>query len=160
MNGLQNLPKSGRLKICNNNSGVGMKRIIISALFICFLCGNIKAGFNKIILVKNGKTAYKIVLHSNTGRWDSLAAAELKKYIKEISGADIFIISSSATMNENEIVFETDWSLKEDGFRIKTKGSKLIFTGGDKKGGIKCRLYLFGEIFKLQNVYCCSKCCS
>jgi len=121
-----------------------MERIIYLLLLSIGLTIVVSADTNKINLVKNGKSDYRIVLSSDAGKWDSLAAFELKKYIKEISGAELEITGTSNPQNSKEIIFGRDNSLKEDGFKIKTEGNKLFINGGARRGALNA-VYSFLE---------------
>lgn len=115
-------------------------------LFIFFLIvflqpamGNSK----KTNLIVNGKSGYKIVLSSGAQKWDSLAAKELRNYIKEISGADIPVVSSPSG---KDIVISIDNGIKKDGFAIKINGDAISITGGPGRGTLNA-VYSFLEKF-------------
>lgn len=113
-----------------------------------------------INLVSNNKTDYKIVLSSFASPWDSLAAAELQKYIEEISGARITIVDDSSPVHSNEIIIGKNKhsqhintsGINDDGFIIKTEKNKLHLLGINGKGSLNsvytllekylnCRMY-------------------
>lgn len=109
---------------------------------------------NKLHLVTNGKSDYKIVISSSASYWDSLSASELKKYIFEISGAIIPIFNDESPILQREIIIgknkhstNVDTSgIKYDGFIIKTENEKLYFIGGKRKGTLNA-IYTFLERF-------------
>ena len=129
-----------------------MKRILLFLLLAPALLIAAGKGNKKIILTKNGSSTYKIILASDAGHWDSLAAFELQKYISDISGARLEITDAMQNPETGAIFFKKDPSLKTDGFRIYTKGNKIYFTGGMRRGNLnavssflekylRCRMY-------------------
>jgi len=63
---------------------MSIKVIYKTLLFSIFVFANIHAQQDKINLVNNHKSKYKIIISGSASRWDSLAAAELKKYLQKI----------------------------------------------------------------------------
>ena len=99
-----------------------------------------------ISLVKNHSSKYKIVIPSQPTEVEKHSAEELQKYLLEISGTKVNIVSDSAPGTQYEIIIGRNSRLKKlgvninfdalalDGFTIKTVGDKLIIAGGSKKG--------------------------
>ena len=97
-----------------------------------------------LTLVNEGLSEYVIVRGENASPSEITAAAELQNYLKQISGAEIQIVTDATAAVEKEIVVgktnrETDGEfnreeLGTDGFIIKTKDSKLYLVGGEKRG--------------------------
>lgn len=121
-------------------------------LFLFFTLTFINAETDKPKLVADNKSDYKIVIASQTSHWDSLAATELQKYIKEISGVLIPVLNDLAPESEFEIVLgknnrskEIDTTgIRDDGFLIRTLNNKIYFYGGDGKGTLNA-IYSFLE---------------
>jgi len=103
-------------------------------------------GFNKMELVSNGQSQYRIVIREHASAVEQKAAAELQKYLQQMSGAVLPIVSDSTREAEFEILigntnrtdnlfpdFDFD-KLEDDGFRIRTIGKKLAILGGKRKG--------------------------
>lgn len=99
-----------------------------------------------LTLVDDGQSPYQIVLHYEPEA-DAVRAAEvLQYYIREISGAEIPIVSSDEPPLETEIVLgsnprffdlETNLnldSLRTDGYAIRTVGRRLVIVGGYGQG--------------------------
>lgn len=110
-------------------------------LVLIFICAASFAQSTNINLVSKGKSGYKIIFASSTSHWDSLAANQLQSYLKEISGAQIPIADDSLPLTEKEIIVGTNnhsinldlSSIREDdGFIIRTDGSKIYFAGKRK----------------------------
>ena len=135
-------------KLCLKNKqkqSVMIKKLyllfILSALFI-FSCQNRQ----RSKLVKNGKTAYQIIISDKANPNDLRAAKILQDYLQQISNANFVINSDTSQVSEYELLIgntnrkeckdiekERD-GLSEDGFLIRTLGTKLIFAGGTDKG--------------------------
>ena len=119
---------------------------------------------SELVLVDNHQSNYKIIVSSDAQETEKKAADELKKYLQEISGISLEIVSDSEPISDYEIlignsnrlktfVSQTDFdSLGKDGFIIKTIGEKIIIVGGEKKGTLygvytfledylNCRMY-------------------
>ncbi|MCK5456594.1 MAG: hypothetical protein KAI45_05650, partial [Melioribacteraceae bacterium] len=93
---------------------------------------------SELVLVDNHQSNYKIIVSSDAQETEKKAADELKKYLQEISGISLEIVSDSEPISDYEIlignsnrlktfVSQTDFdSLGKDGFIIKTIGEKII----------------------------------
>ncbi len=97
-----------------------------------------------LTLVNEGVSEYVIVRGENASPSEVTASTELQNYLKQISGAEIQIVTDSTAAVEKEIVvgktnreadgeFDRD-ELGDDGFVIKTNGKKLYLVGGEKRG--------------------------
>lgn len=95
-------------------------------------------------LVVDGVSEYVIVRGENASPSEVTAASELQAYIKQISGAELPIVTDSAepvvkeivvgkTNREKDGVFDRT-ELGEDGFVIKTEDGKLWLVGGEQRG--------------------------
>ncbi|MBN1560030.1 DUF4838 domain-containing protein, partial [candidate division KSB1 bacterium] len=100
---------------------------------------------NKIKIVTNGSSNYKIVKPVNATAAEEKAAAELQRYLCNISGVEIPVVTDDAPVNEFEILIgrnahlqngdRVKWDeLGADGFVIQTSGATLILAGGAGKG--------------------------
>ncbi len=99
---------------------------------------------SELTLVNEGVSEYVIVHGENAFPSEVTAAAELQKYLKQISGAELAIVTDSTPAAEKEIVVgktnrenegEFDREvLGTDGFIIKTRDSKLYLVGGEQRG--------------------------
>ncbi|MDH5604483.1 MAG: DUF4838 domain-containing protein, partial [Cyclobacteriaceae bacterium] len=112
----------------------------------------------------DGTTAYRIIVPEAATPHEIRAAEVLKEYLLQISGVAFPIVTDDQKEYPYEIVLgqstrldklpeKTDLrSLKDDGFTIRTRGSKLYITGGSNKGTLygvytflekylDCRLY-------------------
>lgn len=97
-----------------------------------------------LTLVSDGVSEYVIVRGENASPSEVTASTELQSYLKQISGAELQIVTDATAAVEKEIVVgktnrETDGEfdreeLGDDGFVIKTNGSKLYLVGGEQRG--------------------------
>lgn len=107
---------------------------------------------NAITVVAEGKSDYSIIISQKASHWDSLATAELQKYIEEISGARISIVNDSSPLLAKEIVLGKNKhskkintsALHDDGFLIKTVYEKIYLVGIGTKGTLNA-VYSFLE---------------
>ena len=95
-------------------------------------------------LVVDGVSEYVIVYGENAYISEITAATELQSYIKQISGAELPIVTDASAPVAKEIVVgktnrESDGEfdreeLGDDGLVIKTNGQKLFLVGGEQRG--------------------------
>ncbi len=95
-------------------------------------------------LVVDGVSDYVIVRGENAYISEVTASTELQKYLKQISGVEIPIVTDATAPVEKEIVvgktnreadgeFNRD-ELGDDGLVIKSNGQKLFLVGGEQRG--------------------------
>jgi len=97
-------------------------------------------------LVTDGVSEYVIVRGENATDYEIKAASELQSYLKQISGAELAIVTDSTPAVEKEIIIgktnrEADGAydraaLEDDGFIIKTEAGKLWLIGGERAGAL------------------------
>jgi len=97
-----------------------------------------------ISIISKGNTEYSIVRGENASSSEVTATEELQKYLKQISGVELPILTDKSEVKEKEIIVgktnreaigEFDRSeLGDDGFIIKTTGKKLWLVGGEQRG--------------------------
>ena len=98
------------------------------------------------ILVANGESKYKIIIADQAKPIEIAAADSLKKYLYQISNVSFEIVSDinipsdyelligSTNRDESKSLNKEQEKLGDDGFIIKTIGTKLVFAGGTDKG--------------------------
>ncbi len=124
---------------------IGIKRLFWTILTAFSLTGN--AALADFELVRDGKSDCVIVLPDNAVPAEKTAAAELQKYIGQMSGAKIKIVSpTEAAQTQRKILIgqsdeikklipDIDFkTMKSDRIIIKTAGDILIFTGSRPRG--------------------------
>ena len=128
-----------------------MKRFFFYILLVLTYCCE-QTG--QILIVNNRHSEFVITLSSQASGYDILAAKELQKYIEEISGANLPIISDSDQISSYEIVIGKNHhsqtldlsGIENDGFLIKTEGKKIFIAGINEKGSLN-GVYTFLEKF-------------
>jgi alpha-glucuronidase len=101
-----------------------------------------------VALVENGKSDYVIVTAANASPSEKHAAAELQRFIREISGAELPIVTDAGNLQEHEIILGQNAHLKpagveidftklgNEGFTIRTSDERLIIAGSALRGTI------------------------
>lgn len=97
-------------------------------------------------LVKDGKSDYVVIIAKDASPSERHAAAEFKRFIGEMSGAAISDAPDSANPPENAVLIGNSEALKslgleidfddlgEEGYTIRTAGSRLVIAGGKLRG--------------------------
>ncbi|HLP15866.1 MAG TPA: DUF4838 domain-containing protein, partial [Bacteroidota bacterium] len=121
-----------------------MKQLILLVLCVSCALGG-KSTVKPLTLVSEGTSRYAIVLSHAATASDSVAAGELQRHLKEISGADLRIVNDRVPASKFEVVIGATartrpaWfsSITRDGgFSIRTRGSRLFFAGKGETGVI------------------------
>ena len=119
--------------------------LVIACAFALLAVGG-NADAKDIKLAKGGKSDYMIVLSKDASPSEKFAADELQKFLQEISGAKLPIITKGDKLPKRTIVLgdgDTLRSLKvkidfkdlgDEGFSIKTVGPNLVIAGGRQRG--------------------------
>jgi hypothetical protein len=92
------------------------------------------AAGQQITLAHDGTSDYTIVVATDAAPPVMHGALELKRFLKEMSGADLPIAQSGVF--SHVIRVETDPSLGEEELRIRTEGDSLHISGGGKRGAM------------------------
>jgi len=99
-----------------------------------------------MVIVENGKSEYKIIVSENASPSEKHSAVELQKFLKEISGAGIPVVTDKVPVSDHEIILgdndhlrglnvKIDWDkLGDEGFTIRTVNNCLIIAGGKLRG--------------------------
>lgn len=117
-------------------------KYLVLCIVVMWMCMLPAQGFT---LVKNGKCDHSILLGASPSPSEKHAADELQKFIEEISGAKLQIISEPAQSAKMIVIGACNTqkkiapgmdiaSLGEEGFAIKTAGPHLIIAGGKLRG--------------------------
>lgn len=111
---------------------------------------------DKWILASGGMTDWTIVIPQDAIESEQYAAAELGRFLKEISGAEFPVADDTAEPREKEILvgfgkrtaaLQDDWDIEglgQDGFYMKTCQDKLVLAGGRPRGTLYA-VYAFLE---------------
>ncbi len=118
--------------------------LLAAVLFMASSCSLNSGG--GIEIAGNGASRYRIVLASDASPSELNAAMELKRFIYEISGAELPVVSDESRPGRHEIILGDNRhfraldtgidiaSLGEEGYVLRTVGSSLIIAGGDVRG--------------------------
>ena len=105
-----------------------------------------KAVIMALALVIGGKTDYQIVVSGDASGTERWAAEELAGHIKEMSGAELSIVTEGAQLPPKAILIGDSALVKQlgvaidheklgtDGFVIKSAGNHLVIAGGRRRG--------------------------
>jgi hypothetical protein len=128
-------------------------RVALTALLIGVGTAVSGVAFPVLTIVDDGRSEYCIVLDADASPSERYAAEELQKFLKEISGYAIPILSSRApkmiVVGGGEILREIDpafdtGQLGKEGFTIRTREAHLILAGGKQRGTLYA-VYTFLE---------------
>jgi len=101
---------------------------------------------SETLLMDRGKSDYKIVLSQNAPSSEEHAARELQRFLKEIGGKLLPIITDKDRLPKHAILLgeskaldkigvSIDFSsLGKEGYILRTKGSYLVIAGGKPRG--------------------------
>lgn len=101
-----------------------------------------------VLLANQGQSDYCIVIAEKAPPATRHAAGELQKFLKEISGAELPVVTDNEPRKKNEILLGsssrlestspgTDLSkLGEEGYILRTTGANLIIAGGTARGDL------------------------
>ena len=107
-----------------------------------------RGNMTKLDIVDKATSNYVIVISETASPSEKHAADELKSFLKEISGADLSIVTDRGDLESHEIILgdnlhlnqlnvEIDFdALGDDGFTIRTEGNHLIIAGGRQRGSM------------------------
>src|ERR1035438_3765795 len=103
----------------------------------------VATGAGTVPLVRNGKSQYAIVIAFDASPSERHGAAELQKFIEEMSGARLPITAEPQRLmvlvGRSVALEKTDpaipfTDLGPEGFALKTKGRQIIIAGGRQRG--------------------------
>lgn len=118
----------------------------LALIFGCTSSVPVESLNKNLTIAQDGKSDYVIVTAVDPSPSEKLAASELQKFIKEISGAELTIITDAEKLQSKEIILGQNKHLAKigvridflvlgaEGFIIKTSGNYLIIAGGALRG--------------------------
>jgi hypothetical protein len=115
-------------------------KIIYSILLLMLLSSGLFA--QNVEIVTRGVAVAQIVIPAKPTDIERAAAAQLRLYVQKMSGAWLKVVYDNELADKNEILIgrtsrynDADFNtLDEDGVLVKTVNSKLVITGGKRKG--------------------------
>ncbi|MCC7351286.1 MAG: DUF4838 domain-containing protein [Phycisphaerales bacterium] len=124
-----------------------LKPVVFHCMVTLFVVGaGIARASEPLELTRDGASAYAIVLSGDASPSERHAATELRQFIKQISGADLSIVTEPPAFPEKMIMLGAGPALDstgatidlnalgEEGFVIKTIGPHLVIAGGRQRG--------------------------
>lgn len=122
------------------------KSIFLMIAFLLISCGLTRAQ-QAIVLAENGKSAYTILLPSDPTPQEVRAAGLFQQTLKKMCGAELPVLRAPQKKSAFEVLIgraahneptvkEILPTLNEDAYWYATRGSKLLITGGSRKGVI------------------------
>jgi hypothetical protein len=119
-----------------------------TARLLIALCLLVAAQTNaaELVLAKNAKSPFRIVVATNAIPSERYAAQELQHYLEKISGATLPIVTDEGRLASNEILLGDNAHVRKlgsttglaqlsgDGFILRTDGHRLIILGGKPRG--------------------------
>ncbi|MGQ9573828.1 MAG: DUF4838 domain-containing protein [Thermoguttaceae bacterium] len=116
--------------------------LMVAALLPC------RGWCEDLVLAEGGKTGYRIVLADEASPSTRYAAEELQRFLEQITGARLPIVSDKQPPAPREIVLgsserlrlldtKIDWAaLGPEGYVIRTVGPHLVIAGGALRGNL------------------------
>ncbi len=102
----------------------------------------------QLTLAENGRSPFKIVLADDASERTLLAARELQSFLKQVTSAELPIVSDATPMGECEIIVGDNAHLRQlpttidfarigpQGFTLRTVGRRLVIAGGAELGNL------------------------
>lgn len=112
------------------------------------LLGAMPATAGDLTLAEEGKSAYRIVVADDASASTRHGAEELQKFLAEITGATLPIVSAGEPMTEKEIILGENAHLEKlaaaidfaalgrEGYVLRTVGNHLVIAGGAQRGNL------------------------
>ncbi len=126
-----------------------MMRSLPSGLFVLWLCATPLVGrAGELVLADGGKSEYRIVISADASPSTQYAAKELQSFLKQISAAELPVITDREAATGHEIVLGANSHLKvlgtsidlphlgDEGYVIRTVGPHLVIAGGALRGNL------------------------
>jgi hypothetical protein len=125
-----------------------MKFLLLSLCSMLILSALSRASetSERLVLADHGQSEYKIVLPEKASPSERYAAEELNRFVKEMTGADLPIVSDEEPASAHEILLGENAHLKKagvrlnvkklgaEGYALKTAGQRLVIAGSAQRG--------------------------
>lgn len=132
-----------------------MRNLIVCLILFLTCISSCKSQSNKLTVISNGRSEYRIYTPKNPSEFDRRAAQELQKYIYQVYAVQLPITFESNTaglgiylgatekLKNNLSLFK---GIKDDGFLIRIKNRNIYIAGVKNKGSLY-GVYKFLERF-------------
>jgi len=119
---------------------------LIFTVVSLLVVSNTSAG--ELVLAENGKSSYQIVVADNASPSTKYGAQELQKFLEQMTGAKLLIVSDQQPKRPKEIILGNNAHLQElgvaidfaalgkEGYVIRTVGERLVIAGGQVRGNM------------------------
>ena len=118
---------------------------------------SVKPTVETVTMIENGESDYVIVIGKDCDATEKSAAEELQKYLNEMSGVKLPIVTDDTAETDYEIIvgktnregedYTVDReTLGKEGVYLKAAGNKLVIAGGELRGTIYA-VYEFLELY-------------
>ena len=123
-------------------------RLLALVAIVLAVPASTHASADPIVLAENGRSDYVIVHDATAPLSTRHAARELRRYLKEITGAELLVESDKEAVQPHEIVLgnnrhlaslnlDIDFAaLGDDGYVLRTVGRRLVIAGGELRGNL------------------------
>ena len=123
-------------------------KTLITALTVLLIIVTIPGCDTGRTLAKKGSLDYRIVISPYASISTVYGVNELQKFLKEMTGADIPIVSDLEPMTDREIIIGNNKhldsiqehidfdALGDEGYVLKTAGKHLVIAGGELRGNL------------------------
>jgi len=123
--------------------------MMIMSIFVLLLTGFCIEGCDTgITVANNGSSEYRIVVSDKSSPSTVYGAGELQKFLEEMTGAKIPIISDLESMTNHEIIIGNNRHLQklnqtinfdelgDEGYVLRSVGKHIIIAGGELRGNM------------------------
>lgn len=120
--------------------------VVVGSIALSLITGCAKT--DGVVVAKNGKSDYRIVIAEDASFSTAHAAGELQKFIHEMSGAQLPVVSDLENTGDHDIILGRSkhldtlgldidlGSLGDEGFVLRTVGRHIVIAGGDLRGNL------------------------
>jgi hypothetical protein len=114
----------------------------------CLHVRTARKGAEGLVLAKHGRSEYRIVVADEASPSTKYGAQELQRFLKEMTGAELPIVSDAGPLSAHEIILGDNkhsavlsraidyGALGDEGYALFTLGSHLVIAGGELRGNM------------------------
>ncbi len=125
-----------------------MRFVFVNFLIAVTCLGSSPDDAGAIVIADSGKSDFRIVIAADAGPSTQYAAKELQSFLKQISAAELPIVSDREEAAGHEIILGASSHLKalgavvdfkrlgDEGYVIRTVGPHLVIAGGALRGNL------------------------
>ena len=118
------------------------------AILLAVLAAGLPASAQGLVIADGGKSDFRIVVADGASPSTTYAAAELQKFLKEITGAELPVVPDKQEVAPHEIILGDSSHLRKlgagidfaklgpEGYVLRTAGGHLVIAGGAPRGDL------------------------